>query len=85
LLFFIALEKGYFKEVGLGVEGERWWATSPHPLRRSGMKETDVQTRTQELVKSFNIKFDLQRYPYNLSGGQQQTVCIMRAFSFTSK
>jgi NitT/TauT family transport system ATP-binding protein len=52
-----------------------------YPLRRSGMKEADVQARTKELVKSFDIKFDLQRYPYELSGGQQQTVCIMRALA----
>src|SRR4051794_3554329 len=52
-----------------------------YPLRRSGMKEAEVQARTQELVQSFDIKFDLNRYPYELSGGQQQTVCIMRALA----
>jgi NitT/TauT family transport system ATP-binding protein len=52
-----------------------------YPLRRSGMKEAEVLARTLELVKDFDIKFDLNRYPYELSGGQQQTVCIMRALA----
>jgi NitT/TauT family transport system ATP-binding protein len=34
-----------------------------------------------ELSEMFDIRFDLQRYPYELSGGQQQTVCIMRALA----
>jgi NitT/TauT family transport system ATP-binding protein len=35
----------------------------------------------QELVASFDVKFDLNRYPYELSGGQQQTASIMRALA----
>jgi NitT/TauT family transport system ATP-binding protein len=34
-----------------------------------------------ELVASFDVKFDLRRYPYELSGGQQQTASIMRALA----
>jgi NitT/TauT family transport system ATP-binding protein len=34
-----------------------------------------------ELVASFDVKFDLNRYPYELSGGQQQTASIMRALA----
>ena len=34
-----------------------------------------------ELVASFDVKFDLKRYPYELSGGQQQTASIMRALA----
>lgn len=52
-----------------------------YPLRRHGMKEALVQKRVDELVKLFEIKFDLARYPYELSGGQMQTVCIMRALA----
>lgn len=52
-----------------------------YPLRRQGMKEAQVQSRVDELVKLFDIRFDLARYPYELSGGQQQTVCIMRALA----
>jgi len=28
-----------------------------------------------------DVKFDLRRYPYELSGGQQQTASIMRALA----
>lgn len=52
-----------------------------YPLRRSGMKEAAVQARVDELVQLFEIRFDLQRYPYELSGGQMQTVCIMRSLA----
>jgi NitT/TauT family transport system ATP-binding protein len=61
------------------------WITSSdniaYPLRRSGMKEADVRARVAELVALFEIRFDLQRYPYELSGGQMQTVCIMRSLA----
>jgi NitT/TauT family transport system ATP-binding protein len=52
-----------------------------YPLRRSKMPEAQVQVRVDELVKLFEIRFDLSRYPYELSGGQMQTVCIMRALA----
>jgi NitT/TauT family transport system ATP-binding protein len=52
-----------------------------YPLRRSKMPEAQVQARVDELVKLFEIRFDLGRYPYELSGGQMQTVCIMRALA----
>ena len=37
--------------------------------------------RVEALVKLFEIRFDLARYPYELSGGQMQTVCIMRSLA----
>lgn len=52
-----------------------------YPLRRQGMKEAEVQARVDELIQLFEIRFDLSRYPYELSGGQQQTVCIMRSLA----
>ncbi|VFR28180.1 Sulfate and thiosulfate import ATP-binding protein CysA [plant metagenome] len=52
-----------------------------YPLRRGGMKEAEVKARVDELIALFDIRFDLKRYPYELSGGQQQTVCIMRALA----
>ena len=52
-----------------------------YPLRRMGFSEKETKERVDELVASFEIRFDLNRYPYELSGGQQQTVCIMRALA----
>ena len=57
------------------------WDNVAYPLRRSGMKDADVKKRVDELVKLFEIRFDLKRYPYELSGGQMQTVCIMRSLA----
>ncbi|MCU5773129.1 ABC transporter ATP-binding protein [Erwiniaceae bacterium BAC15a-03b] len=57
------------------------WKNIAYPLVRRGMKKAAVQARVQELAEMFDIRFDLQRYPYELSGGQQQTVCIMRALA----
>ncbi len=56
-------------------------ANIAYPLRRSGMKAAAVQARVEELVALFEIRFDLERYPYELSGGQMQTVCIMRSLA----
>jgi NitT/TauT family transport system ATP-binding protein len=57
------------------------WDNIAYPLRRSGMKEPEVSARVDELVQLFEIRFDLKRYPYELSGGQMQTVCIMRSLA----
>jgi NitT/TauT family transport system ATP-binding protein len=50
-----------------------------YPLVLEGRSPADVKRRVDEIVASFDIKFDLNRYPYELSGGQQQTASIMRA------
>ena len=52
-----------------------------YPLRIAGKSKGDCDARAQELVDSFDIRFDLNRYPYELSGGQQQLVSIMRALA----
>lgn len=52
-----------------------------YPLVRNGMSKAEVNARVDELTQMFDIRFDLKRYPYELSGGQQQTVCIMRALA----
>ena len=52
-----------------------------YPLRLEGRGKADVDARVEELVASFDVKFDLKRYPYELSGGQQQTASIMRALA----
>ena len=52
-----------------------------YPLKLAGRSKAQVQARMDELVASFDVKFDLHRYPYELSGGQQQTASIMRALA----
>ena len=50
-----------------------------YPLLLEGKSKAEVDRRMEELVASFDVKFDLKRYPYELSGGQQQLVSILRA------
>ena len=52
-----------------------------YPLKLEGRSKAEVDRRLEELVASFDVKFDLNRYPYELSGGQQQTASIMRALA----
>jgi NitT/TauT family transport system ATP-binding protein len=52
-----------------------------YPLRLAGRSAAECDRRAEELVASFDIRFDLRRYPYELSGGQQQLVSIMRALA----
>lgn len=50
-----------------------------YPLRLMGFSKAERNRRIEELVALFDLKFDLNRYPYEMSGGQQQTVSIMRS------
>jgi NitT/TauT family transport system ATP-binding protein len=52
-----------------------------YPLKLEGRSKAEVDRRLDELVTSFDVKFSLGRYPYELSGGQQQTASIMRALA----
>jgi NitT/TauT family transport system ATP-binding protein len=52
-----------------------------YPLKLEGRSKAEVDRRMEELVASFDVNFDLKRYPYELSGGQQQTASIMRALA----
>ena len=61
-----------------------WWRTIDniaYPLKLMGKTKAEVDRRLEELVDSFEVRFDLNRYPYELSGGQQQTASIMRALA----
>ncbi len=49
------------------------------PLELRGKGKGEIQRRTQELCESFGIDFDMKRHPYELSGGQQQTLALLRA------
>ncbi len=51
-----------------------------YPLKfQRGVDAAEAQRRIDRLVAEFDVSVDLHRYPYELSGGQQQLVSIMRA------
>ena len=53
-----------------------------YPLSAEGSRSRargTNDTRVERLLADFDVPFDLNAYPYTMSGGQQQTVSIMRA------
>ena len=50
-----------------------------YPLKFLNLSKGEMDMRVDRILKQFDVKIDLHRYPYELSGGQQQTVSIMRA------
>ncbi|MEL6492938.1 MAG: ABC transporter ATP-binding protein [Cyanobacteria bacterium J06621_3] len=52
-----------------------------YPLLSTGLSRLQRKARVEELIDQFDVQFDLSRYPYELSGGQQQLVSIMRALA----
>jgi NitT/TauT family transport system ATP-binding protein len=50
-----------------------------YPLKLMKLPKRDRRDRAERLVAHLGVKIDLNRYPYELSGGQQQLVSIMRA------
>src|SRR5260221_4628780 len=44
-----------------------------------GLTKPDSAARVERLVANLGVKIDLRLYPYQMSGGQQQLVSIMRA------
>ncbi|GLK78983.1 ABC transporter ATP-binding protein [Methylopila turkensis] len=50
-----------------------------YPLKVMGVPRAERKRRVEALLAEFDVKFDLAAYPYTLSGGQQQTVSILRA------
>ncbi len=52
-----------------------------YPLRLMGLSRAAADDKVAELAGKFRVRFDLNRYPYELSGGQQQLVSIMRALA----
>ncbi len=50
-----------------------------YPLKMMKVERAERKARTERLVARLGIKLDLNRYPYQMSGGQQQLVSIMRA------
>lgn len=50
-----------------------------YPLKFLNLSKAEKDARVERLVESFDVRIDLNRYPYEMSGGQQQMVSIMRA------
>jgi NitT/TauT family transport system ATP-binding protein len=50
-----------------------------YPLKVMGVDRKERRRRVEKLLADFAVPFDLNAYPYTLSGGQQQTVSILRA------
>jgi len=50
-----------------------------YPLKLMGVPKAERRARVERMVGHLGVKIDLARYPYQLSGGQQQLVSIMRA------
>jgi NitT/TauT family transport system ATP-binding protein len=50
-----------------------------YPLKMMKVAPAERRARTEKLVEHLGIKLDLKLYPYQMSGGQQQLVSIMRA------
>jgi NitT/TauT family transport system ATP-binding protein len=50
-----------------------------YPLKVMGIGRAERERRIEKLLAEFEIRIDLNAYPYALSGGQQQTVSILRA------
>lgn len=50
-----------------------------YPLKVMGFSRKERRQRVEKLLADFDVRIDLNAYPYALSGGQQQTVSILRA------
>jgi NitT/TauT family transport system ATP-binding protein len=50
-----------------------------YPLKVLGIAKKERARRVEKLLADFDVPFDLNVYPYTLSGGQQQMVSILRA------
>lgn len=50
-----------------------------YPLKLMKLSRRERDERVERMLSRFQVKIDFNRYPYELSGGQQQTVSIMRS------
>jgi len=50
-----------------------------YPLKLMNIAPAERRTQTERLIDRLGIRLDLKLYPYQMSGGQQQLVSIMRA------
>ncbi len=50
-----------------------------YPLKLAGVDKAERRAQVEKLVARLGVRLDLNKYPYQMSGGQQQLVSIMRA------
>jgi NitT/TauT family transport system ATP-binding protein len=50
-----------------------------YPLKLQGIGPKQRKARLEDLLALFEVPFAIDRYPYELSGGQQQLITILRA------
>jgi len=55
------------------------------PLNIQKRSQADIAQRISELKKIFELNIDWKKYPYELSGGQQQILAFMRALATNPK
>src|SRR3712207_3908080 len=55
------------------------FANIEYPLKLMKVPNAERRDRVQALVDHLGVRIDLTRYPYEMSGGQQQLVSILRA------
>lgn len=55
------------------------------PSRLGGVYSEEVLSRAKHLAKLLSVEHCLEKYPYELSGGEQQRVNIIRALSLKPK
>lgn len=55
------------------------------PGRLGGVESEEVVVRAKNLARVLNVEHCLEKYPYELSGGEQQRINIIRALSLRPK
>ena len=55
------------------------------PSRLGGVYSNEVLNRAKQLAKILNVEQCLEKYPFELSGGEQQRINIIRALSLKPK
>jgi NitT/TauT family transport system ATP-binding protein len=55
------------------------WKNIEYPLKLMKLEPRERHERVERLITRLGVQIDLARYPYELSGGQQQLVSILRA------
>ena len=51
------------------------------PMKLQGWEEEEIKEKIKDISKTLGIALDMKLFPYEMSGGQQQILAIMRAFT----